>query len=235
MTRNIATRTEAPSRRQGVVRRRVAAVKRNPQRTREKILDAARTEFCRAGLSGARVEQIARRAGTNMRMLYHYFGDKEGLYLAVLERAYERIRGEEEKLNLCDLGPVDGMVQLIDFTFSHFLRNRDFITLIGNENLMRAKYLKRSKRVVAMTSPLVEAIEDLLRRGEREGLFRTGVDPLQIYVTMVAMSYLHVSNRYTLSTIFRRDLSDGDWLDARRVHARELILGYLSTTHDDSA
>jgi AcrR family transcriptional regulator len=228
MAEGVEIHTGVPGHRRVALSARVAAVKRDPERTREKILNAAQTEFCRAGLSGARVEKIVRRAGTNMRMLYHYFGDKEGLYLAVLERVYERIRGEEEKLNLHDLGAADGMARLIDFTFSHFLRNPEFITLIGNENLMRAKYLKRSKRVAAMTSPLVAAIRHLLERGEREGVFRKDVDPLQIYVTMVAMSYFHVSNRHTLSAIFRTDLSDEGWLVARRSHAREMILGYLS-------
>ncbi|MEE8273466.1 MAG: TetR/AcrR family transcriptional regulator [Alphaproteobacteria bacterium] len=216
-------------------RRRPAAVRRDPERTRENILKAAQVEFCRKGLSGARVERIATRAGANMRMLYHYFGNKEGLYLAVLERVYERIRSEERKLDLGHLDPVEGMTRLVDFTFSHFARNPDFMTLLGNENLLRARYLKRSKKMPAMTSPLVAAIGDLLGRGEREGVFRSGVDPIQLYVSITALSYLHVANRHTLSTIFRRDLADPDWLEARRAHAREMILGSLAPAGDGGA
>ena len=211
------------SRRRG----RPIPVRRDATLTRERILDAATREFARKGFSGARTEGIAAASGSNIRMLYHYFGSKVDLYLAVLERVYADIRTQEQALRLDTRDPVDGMVRLIDFTFSHFARNPQFVSLILGENLVQARYLARSKKVPAMTSPLQHTIDDLLRRGRAAGVFRRGVDPVQLYVSMVAMSFTHLSLRHTLSTIFRRDLADPRWVAARREHARTMILSYL--------
>lgn len=196
--------------------------------SREKILKAATIEFCAHGFNGARVERIASRSRANMRMLYHYFGSKEGLYLAALEKVYTEIRSEERKLELNTLDPAAGMRQLVAFTFDFFASHMDFIGLINNENLMKGKFLKRLPKVRAMTIPLVETIEDLLRRGGEAGVMRTDVDPVQLYMSIVAQSQLHISNRYTLSALFDRDLADPDWMAERRRHAQDLILGYLT-------
>lgn len=208
------------------------ARKRDPARSREAILAAATAEFCRHGLDGARVERIAEASRTNMRMLYHYFGSKADLYLAVLERVYAEIRAEEQRLNLTGLAPVEGMRRLVDFTFSFFGRRTDFVALMNNENLLGAQHLKRSRRVPELTQPLVGAIEDLLRRGRQQGVFRGDVDPVQLYVSIVAQSYFHVSNRHTLSVLFGRDLGAAEWTEARRIHARDLILAYLVARPD---
>ncbi|HEX6981019.1 MAG TPA: TetR/AcrR family transcriptional regulator [Alphaproteobacteria bacterium] len=202
--------------------------RRNPARSKEAILKAATVEFCRHGFEGGRVEAISRRSKTNMRLLYHYFHDKAGLYLAVLERVYTEIRAEEQRLQLGNLDPIEGMRRLIDFTFSFFGRHVDYISLINNENMMRARYLNRSQKIRSLTVPLVSAIEDLLRRGSAAGLFRADVDPIQLYVSIVAQSYFHVSNRYTLSAIFNKDLGDDAWLEQRRAHAQDLILAWLT-------
>jgi AcrR family transcriptional regulator len=209
------SRAKAPSRRDAAL-------------TRERILDAATAEFADKGFSGARTDGIAAAAGANIRMLYHYFGSKEDLYLAVLERVYADIRTQERALHLDTRDPLDGMTRLIDFTFSHFARNPHFVSLILGENLVQARYLARSRHVPAMTSPLQDAIADLLERGRTAGVFRKGVDPVQLYVSMVAMSFTHLSLRYTLSTIFKRDLADPAWLAERREHARAMLLSYLA-------
>lgn len=201
---------------------------RDPERSRRAILEAAKSEFCQYGFTGARTERIARKSKINIRMIYHYFGNKEGLYLAVLESVYGEIRAREQQLDLARLEPMEGMRRLILFTFDFFASRRDFIALIANENILRARYLKRLPSIQAMTVPLVEAIRDLLRRGEREGLFRSGVDPVQLYVSIVAQSQLHVSNRYTLSVLFNQDLGDPGWLAGRRAHSLDLIMGYLT-------
>jgi AcrR family transcriptional regulator len=201
---------------------------RDPEKSRHRILKAATDEFCAHGFNGARVERIARKSGANMRMLYHYFGSKEGLYLAALDKVYSEIRLEERKLNLATLDPVAGMRELVRFTFDFFATHPDFVGLINNENLMKGRFLKKSPRIRDMTVPLVETIEDLLKRGVAAGLMRAGVDPIQLYISIVAQSQLHISNRYTLSAIFDRDLGDRDWLEERRSHAQELILGYLA-------
>jgi AcrR family transcriptional regulator len=203
------------------------AAKRNPERTREQILDAARTEFAEKGLEGARVDEIARRAGANKRMLYHYFGNKEDLFLAVLERAYAKIRRHENELNLKALDPIEGMSRLVGFTFSYFVENPYWISLLNSENLHRARHLKKSTAIRKMHSPLLDLIEDLLDRGQTAGVFRSGVDPVQLYISVASLSYFYFSNHNTLATIFARDLLADAALEERRRHVIDVILGYL--------
>jgi AcrR family transcriptional regulator len=201
--------------------------KRDAATTRESLLAAALEEFCANGFDGARTATIARRAGFNIRMIYHYFGSKEGLYIAALERVYEQLRGEEEKLDLIHLDPDEGMAALVRFTFDHMLEHQEFIQMIGTENIQRGRFLNRSSSVPRAALPLVNAIRDLLERGQRAGVFRMGVDPVQLYISILSLSYVHISNRYTLSITFGHDLGDPDWLTARRNHACDVILGYL--------
>lgn len=212
-------------------RRQVSASKgrkRNPARTREAILKAAIAEFCSNGFTGARVENISARSGANMRLLYHYFGDKEGLYTAVLDRVYTEVRAEERRLDLGSVDPVEGMERLIDFTFSFFARHRDYISLLNNENLLRGRFVKKSRAVRPLTLPLLATITDLLQRGYKEGVFRAGVDPMQLHISITALSYFHVSNRYTLSAMFGRDLGAESFMAQRRAHAESLIMGWLA-------
>ena len=197
--------------------------------TKESILRAATFEFCRNGLGGARVEAIAQRAKANMRLLYAYFGDKNGLYLAVLEHVYSEIRAAEQALNLDGLEPVAAMRGLINFTFDFFEGHQNYIALINNENLQRARYLRKSRKIADLTLPLVASIENILRRGAAAGLFRSGVDPIQLYVSITAMSYFHVSNRHTLSAMFDKDLGEAKWLELRRAHAQDMILTWLTS------
>jgi len=200
---------------------------RDAARTRAGILAAATQEFARFGLGGARVDRIATRAKTNKRMLYYYFGGKEDLFLAVLERAYEHIRGEEQKLRLTDLPPVEGVTQLVAFTWKYYLAHPEFMTLLNSENLHRAQHLKRSRKIRAMHSPLIDTLSEVLERGARSGAFRAGVDPVQLYVSIAALGYFYLSNNHTLSTIFGRDLKAPRALAARLAHIKALVLGYL--------
>jgi AcrR family transcriptional regulator len=212
-------------------RRRVSAArgrKRNPARTRETILKAAVAEFCSNGFTGARVENISAKSGANMRLLYHYFGDKEGLYTAVLDRVYTEVRAEERRLDLGSVDPVEGMQRLIDFTFSFFARHRDYISLLNNENLLRGRFVKRSRAVRPLTLPLLATITDLLQRGNKAGAFRGDVDPMQLHISITALSYFHVSNRYTLSAMFGRDLGADSFMNQRRAHAQSLIMNWLA-------
>lgn len=201
---------------------------RDAVRTQSAILEAATQEFARFGLGGARVDQIAARAKTNKRMLYYYFGGKEDLFLAVLERAYEHIRGEEQELRLTDLPPVDGVTRLVEFTWNYYLAHPEFMTLLNSENLHRAQHLKRSRKIRAMHSPLIATLTEVLERGARTGTFRAGVDPVQLYVSIAALGYFYLSNNHTLSTIFGRDLMAAKAKAARLAHVKSLVLGYLS-------
>ncbi len=203
------------------------SIRRDPERNQERILKAATGEFARFGLGGARVDRIAERAGANKRMLYYYYGNKEDLFLAVLEAAYARIRNAEQKLHLGDLDPEEGVRRLVEFTWDYYLAHPEFLTLLNSENLHRARHLRRSKHVTAMHSPFVATIEEILERGARAGKFRNGIDPVQLYISIAALGYFYLSNRHTLSTIFRRPLLSPKHRAERLKHMTELVLGYL--------
>ena len=201
--------------------------RRQPVVTRGRILRAATAEFSSKGLAGARVDEIARRASVSKRMLYHYFGNKEALWLAVLEQAYLHIRGEERELDVLRLSPVDGMRRLIEFTLAYDAAHPEFISLVLGENPQRARYLRRSRKVRELHTSLLGVIENILERGRRSGVFRKGVDAAELYITIAALGFFYFSNVHTLSTIFGRDFNSGP---ARRKHLRHtvnVILGYL--------
>lgn len=208
-------------------RPREASPARHAERTRAAILAAAVDEFAAHGLGGARVDRIAARARANKRMLYHYFGAKEALYLAALESAYERIRGEEQKLDLDHLPPEQGVRELVAFTWRYFLAHPEFMSLLNTENLYKARYLRQSRKIRALHSPLVAALSSLLERGCRDGAFRAGVDPVQLYVSIAALSYFYLANCHTLSTIFDRNLRAKAALAERLRHITELVVASL--------
>jgi AcrR family transcriptional regulator len=201
---------------------------RDPERTSAAILAAAVREFSAKGYSGARVDAIAKRAGTNKRMLYHYFGDKNALYLAVLEGVYTKIRSAEKALHLSDRDPPDAIRELVRFTWDYFLDNPEFLSLLGSENLHHARFLRRSRRIPDLHSPFIAVLSGLLQRGVRTGTFRRGIDPVQLYVTIASLGFFYLSNRWTLSTIFRRDLMRPAELEAWGAHITEVVLAFVT-------
>ncbi len=200
---------------------------RNAERTREQILSAAFAEFAARGLGGARVRDIAERAQANKAMIYHYFGDKEGLYRAVLEGAYEAIRARQQALDLEAVEPLEGFRRLVGFTFDFVVDNPDWVSLLNDENLHRARHLKGSATVRPVMSPLIATIEELLARGQAAGSIRPGVDPVSLYIAIAAMGYFYVSNRHTLSAIFGRDLMAKKATDGYRAHMVETVVRSL--------
>ena len=195
---------------------------------RLRILEAAKQEFAAYGLAGARVDRIAAKAGANKRMLYYHVGNKEDLYLAVLEGAYEKIRSEERGLDLEQLDPLEAIKRLIDFTWTYFLRNPEFLALLNSENLARAKHLKRSTKVKSMHSPFVEMIRTVVNRGVESGCFPVAVDPVQLYISIAALSFFYLSNSATLGVIFGRDLLAREAKDERLDHMVALVLAALT-------
>lgn len=210
----------------GAARRKPAV--RDRARTAAKILQAATAEFARHGYQGARTERIVARARCNMRMLYHYYGSKEKLYLAVLESIYEDIREKERGLALDHLAPLAGIAALVDFTFRHFAGNPTFVEITLNENIEHGVHIARLRRVREMSSPLIGQIETLLRAGEAAGVLRTGIDPLQLYVSIVALSCHHLNNAYTLSAAFGSEIASPSWREERAAHVRDLVLTYVT-------
>jgi TetR/AcrR family transcriptional regulator len=201
--------------------------RRDPAGTRQKLLSAARHEFARSGLAGARVDEIAARAGVNKQLVYHYFGDKDALYLAVLEWVYEEIRTQERKLNLEGLPPERAIRKLIEASFDHLAAHPDFIVLLNDENRGGARHVRGSRRLEAMHSPLVSMVSLILREGVREGVFRKGVNPVHLYISIAGLSYFFFSNTPTLSAIFGKDLSSAAAKRARRKHVVDLVLQAL--------
>ena len=197
---------------------------RDPERTRQKILAAATEEFARFGLGGARVDRIAARAGANKRMLYYYFRDKDNLFLAALEGRYAHIRAAERGLDLEQVDPRLALRRLVEFTWNYFLEHPEFMTLLNSENLHKGRHVRHSRSVPEMHMPLVETLRGVLRRGERAGVFRKGIDPVQLYISIAAEGYFYLSNRYTLSQIFGRDLMTRAALAERSRHNAEMIL-----------
>lgn len=188
---------------------------RDADATKARILQAAKREFAESGLGGARVDEIALKANANKRMIYHYFGSKEELFQTVLENAYVDIRQAEQQLHLDDLGAAEALETLIRFTWNYYLENPEFITLVNSENLHKARHLKRSEKVPQITRRFVDMVDDLLKRGEADGVFRSGIDPVQLNITIAAIGYYYLTNRYTGNIIFDRDFMTKEALEER--------------------
>ncbi|MCA6108550.1 TetR/AcrR family transcriptional regulator [Bradyrhizobium cenepequi] len=201
--------------------------RRDPVATQRKLLIAARREFAQNGLAGARVDEIAARAGVNKQLVYHYFGDKDALYLAVLEWVYEEIREQERKLNLEGLPPEQAIKRLIEASFDHLAAHPDFIVLLNDENRGGARHVRGSRRLEAMHSPLVSMVSKILNEGVRAGVFRRGIDPVHLYISIAALGYFFFSNTPTLSAIFGKDLSSPAVRRARRRHVTDLVMQSL--------
>jgi AcrR family transcriptional regulator len=220
------TAATAP-RRTAAARARPGPPPRDPDASRARILDAATAEFASHGLGGARVDRIAAAAGANKRMLYYYFGNKEALFAAVLEAAYENIRRAEKKLSLLDVTPEEGVARLIAFTWNYFSTHPEFLTLLNSENLHGARHLKVSPHIRSMNSPVIDTLAEMIRRGRRSKVFRANPDPLQLYVSIAGLSYFYLSNNQTLSAVFARDLAQPATRRERLAHMTDLVLGYL--------
>ena len=200
---------------------------RDPEATRANILEIATAEFAEKGFSGARVDDIAARTDTSKRMIYYYFGDKEGLFVAVLEEAYARIRAIENALDLDHLAPEKAMARLAGVTFDYHTANPDFVRLVMVENIHEGVHLKQSRVIHDVNVTVIEAIGRLYERGQAEGVFRKGLDPIDIHMSMSALAFHNVSNRSTFALVFERDMTSPEALARRRAIVVETILRYV--------
>jgi TetR/AcrR family transcriptional regulator len=191
---------------------------------RTAILRVATDEFARHGFNGVRIERIASHAECSVRMLYKYYGDKRALYLRVLEDAYAELRRHDLQMTE-GVAPLRAIEALIEGTFDYMQRNREFALLTRNENLLEGRFVSLSRRSAASAAALIRSLRRILRDGERSGTFRPGIDALQLYVSIVALSVHHIVNEHTLSTVFGERLGHDTWIAARRRHVRQLILG----------
>lgn len=191
------------------------------------ILEAATREFSAKGFDGARVETIAREAGVNINLVYHYYGKKEALFIAVMEEAYVKIRSHHGDTNIRALDPEAAMVELVRSTFRFFSNNIYIIGLLNSENMHKACHIQQSEQIRNLYEPLLGLIAATLDHGVAEGKFRSGVDPVQLFLTINAQSYFHLSNRYTMAFVLHQELASEEALARREAHVLEVILSYL--------
>jgi AcrR family transcriptional regulator len=200
--------------------------RRDPERTREEILDVAVSEFSRHGYAGARVDEIAARTRTTKRMIYYYFGGKEQLYIAVLERAYSGFRELEAGLDVDDLDPVAAIRKLAEMTLDSHEAHPDFIRLVTIENIHQAAYIAKSEVLKALNTPAITVIERILERGYADGVFRRQVDAIDLHMMISSFCFFRVANRHTFGAAFGRDLLD----PASHEHHKKM-LGDMITTY----
>ena len=201
---------------------------RDPERTRQEILDVALSEFARNGYAGARVDEIAARTRTTKRMLYYYFTNKEQLYIAVLEQAYATARDAERQQDVDHLDPVPAIRTLAELTFDHHESHQDFISLVAIENIHRGEFIARSPAIAALNSPAVDLIARILERGRATGDFRRPVAAIDVHMMISAFCFFRVSNRHTFGTLFGVDMLDPARRDQYRQMIGDMVVSYLA-------
>lgn len=206
--------------------RRASARTNDPERTRADIIEVATREFAEKGLAGARIDDIAAAMRTSKRMIYYYFGSKEQLYVAVLEEAYRRIRSIESDLHLQDLAPEAALRTLVAFTVDYQRANPDFIRLVMTENIHRGVFLEGSRTIQELNIPAITAVKEIYERGVKEGVFRKGIDPVDLHMSISALSVFNVANRHTFSLIFQRDFDAPASIVARRDSIIEMVVRF---------
>ena len=191
------------------------------------ILQIASAEFADKGLAGARIDAIADATRTSKRMIYYYYGSKEGLYLAVLEDAYRRTRDIEGRLHLSDLAPQEALEKLVAFTYDRHRENEDFIRLVMSENILRGEYIRQSKDIKKLNLPVIDAIAELYERGVAKGVFRSGLDPVEIHGLISALAFFNVSNRHTFGAIFQKKAGQGLAHTLGKAPVVDMVLRYV--------
>jgi AcrR family transcriptional regulator len=199
----------------------------DPERTMANIMEVAMAEFAEKGLAGARIDEIAAATRTSKRMIYYYFGSKEGLYLAVLEESYRRMREIEGQQHLQDLEPEAALRRLVEFTYDHHHSHENYIRLVMSENMNRGQFLEQSKSIQQLNVPAISSIRQLYDRGVVAGVFRPGLDPIDIHASISALSFFNVSNRHTFGLIFKRDMTSPKALAERRATVTEMIVRFV--------
>lgn len=209
--------------------------KNDRQKTKDDILVVATAEFGEYGLAGARVDAIAEKTKTSKRMIYYYFGGKEGLYLAVLEKAYRRTRSREDDLQLAIMPPAEALRTLIYSTFDHDEQNPDFIRIVSSENINNAMHMRRSAELSDLNISVIRVLDDILCRGYAQGVFCRQISSLDLHLMISALCFFRASNRHTFGTLFHCDLSQPDIYERHRTMAADMILSYLTSasTPDD--
>jgi AcrR family transcriptional regulator len=199
----------------------------DPEGTRKNILEVAAQEFALNGLSGARIDEIAAKTRSSKRMIYYYFGSKEGLYLSALENAYRQVREGEAELDVKGLPPLEALKRLVEFTFDHHHQHEEFIRMVMIENIHHGAFLERSNVIRDLNVTAIGDIEAIYANGLADGLFRAGLDPLEIHWQISALCFFNVSNRATFSKIFGKDVGTPAYQASLRMQAVEMVLRFV--------
>jgi AcrR family transcriptional regulator len=223
---NEPDRTDPPARRARKAKEEPGRTN-DPEATMANILEVATREFAEKGLAGARIDEIAALTRTSKRMIYYYFESKEGLYIAVLEEAYRRIRHIETDLHLEDLDPEAALRKLVAFTCDYQRENPDFIRLVLNENMHRGEFMARSTSIQSLNIPAIHGLRSVYERGVAVGVFRAGLDPVDLHMSISALSVFNVANRYTFAFLFKHDFDDPASIAARRDSIVEMVVRFV--------
>jgi AcrR family transcriptional regulator len=207
----------------------------DPERTRQDILDVATEEFASAGFSGARVDMIAERTRTSKRMIYYYFGSKEGLYLAALEKVYGELRAAEKSLDAAQESPVDAMRRLIELTFDYQEAHPEFVRLVNTENVNYGRYIEQSEAIRTLNVSIIDVLASILQQGQEQGIFRSDLDPVDVHMLISAFCFFRVSNQYTFGIVFQRDLSAPELRRRHRTMISDVVLGWLTQKSSEEA
>jgi TetR/AcrR family transcriptional regulator len=225
VSRNLQKKAAAVRSKAGKTAARKAT--RDPERTRQRILTVASKEFANKGYDGARVDEIVRRSKVSKNLIYYYFGSKEALFIAVLESAYSTLRQQQDALGLNVIPPADAIRKLVADLFHYWRTSRAFIGFLTSENFHKARHIKKSKFAANVYQKLIENLAAVLDAGVKQGVFRAGVDPIDLYISISGLSYQYFSNQYTLSFVLGKDLTSDEALKSRLLHIENVILGYL--------
>ena len=205
----------------------VGAPPRDATRTKARILAVAAEEFSGKGFAGARVDEIVRRSKISKNLIYYHFGSKEALFIAVLESAYARLREQQADPALTEMPPIEAIGKLVKDLFNYWRDSKAFIGFLTSENFYEARHLKKSMFARNAYAGLIASLQKVLEAGEKEGLFRAGVDPVDLYISISGLSYQYFANQFTLSVVLGKDFTSEESLNARLKHIGEVILGYL--------
>lgn len=221
MAQRAQTKAAVPAARR--VAKAATGADRDADATKANILSVAIEEFSSKGLAGSRVDEIAERTHTVKRMIYYYFGSKEGLYRAVLEHAYDHIRTIESDLDLDSLPPLEALRRLVQVTFDYHNRHPEFVRLVMNENIHKGAHIGHLANIKERNRTVIATLRKLIDRGTKSGEFRPDIDPIELHMSISALCFYNVSNRYTFSTIFGRDMTSPKAASARREVIADMI------------
>ena len=199
-----------------------------PEANRARILDAAIQEFAARGFKGASMDAIAARTRTTRALINYYFGGKEQVYLAVLEHVYGEIRKAEDALDLDHLSPMAAMRRIVEFTYDYYLAHEGFVRLVVAENQAHGRHLKKSRVIRSLNRSIIDTLRRVIERGQRERIFRRGVDAVEVHKAIAALGMFNVTNQYTFAAIFQRDMGPKGDVATRRSVVTDMIFRYLA-------